>query len=73
MQFEYSLKALTLQSQAVTICTTSLNILRFRILPTECNGVFSTVVTVNSNYFPKQHSQIYICSGDVMCFPRGTN
>jgi hypothetical protein len=34
--------------------------------------VFSIVVTVNSNYFPNQLSQIYICSGDVMFFERGT-
>jgi hypothetical protein len=34
---------------------TRFNILKFCILPTECICVFRTVLTINSDCFPKQH------------------
>jgi hypothetical protein len=39
----------------VTICTTCYNIPKLCILPTECICVFRTVLTINSDCFPKQH------------------
>jgi hypothetical protein len=40
-----------IKSTVVTICTTSL----LCILPTQCICVFRMVLTINSDYFPKQH------------------
>jgi hypothetical protein len=37
------------------IHTTSFNILKLCILPTECIFVFRVVLTINSDCFPKQH------------------
>jgi hypothetical protein len=46
---------LTLQSLAVSISTTCFDTLTLRILPTQCICVFSMVLTINSDCFPKQH------------------
>jgi hypothetical protein len=37
------------------ICTARFNILKLRILPTQCIYVFRVILTINSDYFPKQH------------------
>jgi hypothetical protein len=41
--------------------------------PTQCICVFRMILTINSDYFPKQHYPVGLCSGDVMCFLWGTN
>jgi hypothetical protein len=46
---------LTLESPVVTVCTTFFNTPKLYILPTQCSCVFRTVLTINSDWFPKQH------------------
>jgi hypothetical protein len=58
---------------SVTICTTRFNTLKLCILPTQCICVFRMVLTINSHSFRKQHEQVALCSGDVVCFLWGTN
>jgi hypothetical protein len=55
------------------VCTTCFNTLKLCILPTQCICVFRMVVTINSDFYPKQHQPVGLCSGDVMCFLWGTN
>jgi hypothetical protein len=50
----YSLVTLTLQIPVVTICTTSFNIQKFCILPTQCIYVCCVDPRTNSDYFPIQ-------------------
>jgi hypothetical protein len=49
--------------------TTYFNILKLCILLTECIHMFLVVLTVNSDYSPKQPIDLY--SGDVTCFLKG--
>jgi hypothetical protein len=46
---------LNFQSPVATICTTCFNISKPCIIPTECIFVFRMVLTLNIDYFPKQH------------------
>jgi hypothetical protein len=49
-------QALTMESAVVTIYTTYFNTLnKTLLLPTRCIYVFRMVLTINSDYFPKQH------------------
>jgi hypothetical protein len=49
------IKALTLKSPMVIICTTRFNIRQLWILPKDCICVFHLDLTVNCDHFPKQH------------------
>jgi hypothetical protein len=46
---------LTLYSSVFTMCTICFNVLKLCILPTQCICVLRMVLTINSDYFPKQH------------------
>jgi hypothetical protein len=54
---EKSVRSLTCWRKMVTIyvCTTCYNIQKLCILPTQCIYVFRMILTINSDYFPKQH------------------
>jgi hypothetical protein len=43
------------------------------ILYTQCVYMFHMILTINSDYFPKQNQTFGLCSGHVMCFLWGTN
>jgi hypothetical protein len=45
----------TLKSTVVIMCTTYFSIHNLCVLPTQCICVFRVVLTINSDYFPKQH------------------
>jgi hypothetical protein len=55
MTINFIVTTLTLESTAVIVCTACFNILKLYILPTECVVVFHMVLTINSEFFPKQH------------------
>jgi hypothetical protein len=44
-------------SDALTVCNSAFCIYGFRM-----------VLTVNSDYFLKQHYQVDLCNGEVLCF-----
>jgi hypothetical protein len=46
---------LTHKNLVLTIFTTYFNILKLLILPTDCVCVLRMVLTIESDYFPKQH------------------
>jgi len=46
---------LTLKNPVVTISTTTVNIPKFYVLPTQCIYVFCMDLRTNSDYFPIQH------------------
>jgi hypothetical protein len=39
----------------VAVCTNLFDVQKLCILPTQCIYVFHMVLTINSDYFPKQH------------------
>jgi len=61
----YSLVTLTLQIPVVTICTTSFNIQKFCILPTQCIYVPCVDLRINSDYFLIQHW--LVCITEMEC------
>ena len=69
----YSLVTLTLQSQAVTICTTTFDIQKFCILPTQCIYVCCVDLRTNSHYFPIQHYLTGFYNWDGVCLLRSTD
>jgi hypothetical protein len=52
----------------VTVCTTAFYVLKLEILPTEYVCMFHMDLTINSDFSPKQHYGVDLCSGDVTCF-----
>jgi hypothetical protein len=47
--------SLTLQSRLINVCAIRFKINELYILPTQCIYVLRMVLTINSDYFPKQH------------------
>jgi hypothetical protein len=55
------------------VCTICYNAQKLCILPTECIYVFHIVLSIISDYFPKRHYSLCLCSRDIMCFLWGMN
>jgi hypothetical protein len=64
---------LTFQSLVGTIYTTYFNNQQFCVLPTKCICRFFNILSVNSDYFLKQHQPVYLCNGEELCFLCGTD